>query len=77
VHIPLKVTAYSGDRDRLGNRGGAGGVNFARSVTISQIERADRASERRRSDVFFLKKSAAVAPQAFSAGSGGGAAQCG
>jgi hypothetical protein len=78
MRIPPKVTADSGDRDRLGNRGGAGGVNLARSVTISQIgDTGWAATDRRRTGVFFLKTSAAVAPQAFSAGSGGGAAQCG
>jgi hypothetical protein len=54
LRIPPKVTADSGDRDRLANRGGAGGVDFARLVTISQIGDAGWvATGRRRPGVFF------------------------
>jgi hypothetical protein len=58
VRIPPKVTADSGDRDRLGNRGGAGGVDFARSVTISQMGDAHWAARGRwRMGVFFVLNS--------------------
>jgi len=42
VRIPTNVTAHSGERDRLGNRGVAGGVSVDRSVTIGQIWRRAR-----------------------------------
>ena len=37
VRIPTKVTARSDDRDRVGNRGGAGGWSVDAAVTIGQV----------------------------------------
>ena len=39
LRIPTKVTACSGDRDRLGSRGGAGRSSVDSAVTISQVLR--------------------------------------
>jgi hypothetical protein len=35
--IPTNVTARSGERDRFGNRGGAGAASVDAAVTIGQV----------------------------------------